>query len=179
MEAGFQTGIQRVGGTADFNPESRVAQETIRQLAEKMEGVIRTTEDDLRRQVQQGLQNNESVGTIAGRIRQYVEDDGEHRAETIAQTTVTGGFESQQLEAFRTAGFEGKRWLTQRDDRVRESHQDAGRQQRPLDVPFTVGGAQLMYPSDPNGPSDEVVNCRCTMVPIKDLERTDPEGFTP
>lgn len=172
---GFLTGADRTGMDASFDPESRAAQETIRELVEKSETITETTEADLREEIREGLEQNERMDQIAGRVRGYVDDAKQGRVPTIAQTTVTGGFESQQLEAFRSAGFEGKRWITQRDADVRTSHETAGTQQRPLEVPFEVGGASLMYPGDPSGPVEEVANCRCTMFPVKDLEETTPE----
>jgi hypothetical protein len=32
-----------------------------------------------------------------------------------------------------------------------------------LDATFDVGEAQLQFPGDPDGPPEEVCNCRCTM----------------
>jgi len=172
---GFLTGADRTGMEAAFDPDTRAAQETIRELVEKAETITETTEADLREEVREGLEGNEPVDQIAGRVRGYVDDAKQNRVPTITQTTVTGGFESQQLEAFRSAGFDGKRWITQRDGQVRDSHEAAGTQQRPLEVPFEVGGAALMYPGDPNGPVEEVASCRCTMFPVKNLEETTPE----
>lgn len=56
-----------------------------------------------------------------------------------------------------------KVWNTRGDDRVRQTHRAANRQRAPLGEPFTVGGAPLLYPGDPRGPAQEVMNCRCTV----------------
>jgi hypothetical protein len=40
-----------------------------------------------------------------------------------------------------------------------------------MDEPFTVGGASLMYPGDPAGPAEEVINCRCCVGFIVDESR--------
>ena len=33
-----------------------------------------------------------------------------------------------------------------------------------VDVYFDVGGTALQYPGDPDGPADEVIQCRCSVV---------------
>lgn len=61
-----------------------------------------------------------------------------------------------------------KGWLDLRDDRVRETHLIAGRtyQAEPIPVndPFIVGGARMMFPGDTSqgAPIREIANCRCS-----------------
>jgi uncharacterized protein with gpF-like domain len=57
-----------------------------------------------------------------------------------------------------------KTWTATVDERTRESHAEADGQTVKDDEAFEVGGAELRFPSDPNGPPEEVINCRC--VPI-------------
>jgi hypothetical protein len=56
------------------------------------------------------------------------------------------------------------------DDRTRDTHIEAHMEYTnnpiPVDQPFIVGGASLMYPQDPGGPPVEVINCRCVSVTI-------------
>lgn len=54
-----------------------------------------------------------------------------------------------------------KRWLTEKDERVRRTHNLVDGDTLPVNVPFLVGGYPMMYPGDPLGPPDEVLNCRC------------------
>lgn len=54
-----------------------------------------------------------------------------------------------------------KTWHDVGDDRVRETHKLANKQTVPVGSPFIVGGAQLQYPRDPDGPLDQIINCRC------------------
>lgn len=56
-----------------------------------------------------------------------------------------------------------KTWMSRDDDRVRFTHEVADGQTRPVNVPFIVGGFEMMYPKDPSAPPQEVVNCRCGM----------------
>lgn len=57
-----------------------------------------------------------------------------------------------------------KQWLSLQDDRTRASHVHADRQRVPLSAKFRVGDSYLEFPGDPNGPADEVCNCRCIVV---------------
>jgi len=43
----------------------------------------------------------------------------------------------------------------------RDTHIGANQQQRPNNIPFSVGVSTLNYPGDPSGPPREVINCNC------------------
>lgn len=58
----------------------------------------------------------------------------------------------------------GKEWVTQDDDRVRDSHASMDGQARRWDEPFqTAAGNYLMYPGDTSAPIEEWINCRCNL----------------
>lgn len=52
-------------------------------------------------------------------------------------------------------------WVTQGDDKVRETHMLANGQEVALDEYFKVGGELLRYPRDPAGSPGNTYNCRC------------------
>lgn len=56
-----------------------------------------------------------------------------------------------------------KCWIATIDGKTRNTHFAADGQRTPLTGTFTVGGASLFIPGDPDGPPDEVVNCRCRL----------------
>ena len=66
--------------------------------------------------------------------------------------------------------MEKKIWLSANDDATRDSHRDAGiyYADNPvaLNEPFEIDGENLMYPGDPNGSPGNVINCRCSKVPV-------------
>jgi uncharacterized protein with gpF-like domain len=64
-----------------------------------------------------------------------------------------------------------REWIASGDERTRETHAEADGQIVGMDEPFTVGGASLMYPGDPAGPAEEVINCRCSVGFIVDESR--------
>jgi hypothetical protein len=85
------------------------------------------------------------------------------RAKLIARTETVGAFNQGELEAARASGVVNyKSWLSKRDPRVRDSHEEADAQGRiALDDAFNNG---LDYPGDPSGGPEAVCNCRCTML---------------
>ncbi|QWY84357.1 capsid maturation protease and MuF-like fusion protein [Mycobacterium phage Knocker] len=54
-----------------------------------------------------------------------------------------------------------KCWIATIDGKTRNTHFAADGQRAPLAGTFTVGGASLRFPGDPDGPPDETLNCRC------------------
>lgn len=93
-----------------------------------------------------------------------------HRGETIARTETLFAIHSAQDDALKKMVDSGllkrnwitRRWRTARDNRVRESH-DAmeGRAEDDRGLFVMPSGAMMAYPGDPNGPAEEVINCRC------------------
>lgn len=124
-----------------------------------------------------GGANNEQV---AGRVDQVLEYSGSERwparARTIAQTEVTRAYGAGTLaagiEQSRVTGrMLQKRWDSERDSRVRVSHRDVDGQVRDLAMPFYVDGFPLMFPGDPIGPPETVINCRCDLVIMNERGR--------
>jgi len=94
------------------------------------------------------------------------------RGETILRTEMQRAFNlathSQQLASARDIPGLTKSWMATADSRTRPTHLRAHVKYQahpiPVDQPFEVGTAKLMYPCDPNGPPGETINCRCRCV---------------
>jgi hypothetical protein len=67
-------------------------------------------------------------------------------------------------EAMKQAGVKFKNWLTSRNENLRPSHQAAEEQTVGLHEVFIVGATKLMFPGDPSGPPEEVINCHCVQI---------------
>jgi uncharacterized protein with gpF-like domain len=67
-----------------------------------------------------------------------------------------------------------KEWLTQQDDRVRDSHAEIDGETVGLDDVFSNG---LECPGDENGDPEDVINCRCSLLYHSDepLDADDTE----
>jgi hypothetical protein len=91
-----------------------------------------------------------------------------HRARVIAITETTRAYGAGTLaagmEQSRVTGKKlQKKWLTEVDNRVRPQHRAVTRDPIPLTAMFQVGPDLMLFPGDPMGSPDEVINCRCDL----------------
>ena len=116
-----------------------------------------------------------SVPDTASAIQASVEGVAGYKAVMLARTDLIGmsnGAGKWAVDQLNTASREAGEgtaiatqvWLSSQDDRVRDTHAEADGQEVPIGEMFTVGGALLAYPGDPDGPDEEVINCRCTVL---------------
>ena len=128
------------------------------------------------REVESGIALGDSIPEITARVQTVLTATGSeywpNRARTVARTeTMAAVNAGAYAGALRDAEERGdpapfKVWLATDDTRTRPTHHEADGQRTLLSEPFRVGGAQLLYPGDPRGPAQEVINCRCTFLPI-------------
>jgi hypothetical protein len=120
-----------------------------------------------------GINAGEDAEKLAARIDNVLSWSGSPnwpgRAKNIAVTETTRAYGSGTLaagiEQSRVTGrLLRKRWVTEHDARVRETHREVNGDVRDLWAPFMVGDVPLMFPGDPFGPADEVCGCRCDLV---------------
>lgn len=86
----------------------------------------------------------------------------QNRAQYIARTELGGVINESRNEAFKEVGIKRHEWLSAQDERVRDTHRIDG-ETRPIGERFSNG---LLYPNDPGGPAEEVINCRCLSLPV-------------
>lgn len=127
-------------------------------------------------EIERGITEGRSLDRVQADVRTILTASGTdrwpNRAWTVARTETIGAvnagiFRSAQLEADQrgdVAPF--KQWISTDDKRTRPSHVEADQQRTLLSEPFRVGGAPLLFPGDPRGPAGEVINCRCSMLPV-------------
>lgn len=128
------------------------------------------------REVERGISEGHALERVREEIQTILTSTGtpywKNRAMTVARTETiaavnAGIFRSAQLEAEQrgdVAPF--KQWISTEDMRTRPTHVAADQQRTLLSEPFVVGGSRLMFPGDPRGPAAEVINCRCSMLPV-------------
>lgn len=164
----------------DFDVDAPYAQEFILGRANKLAGQINdTTYDGIKEQLSEGAAQGDSIPNLAKRIRTLFDQTYKHRAETVARTEVTSGYNgSAYTVANESDSVTGLEWIATRDKRTRKSHRAMDGQQIQKGQFFQLDGATIAYPGDPNvqtqmnsegvvpNPAEFIVNCRCTLVPI-------------
>lgn len=139
-------------------------------LAENIGKKIRDVTDSSRKmiasQIRSGMKEGESLGQIARRLDNfYLDEIIPNRSMVIARTetgTITNWIQNLIARDTQSQGVTlEKEWASLRDTRTRPTHREADGQRVALDEPFQVGEALLMFPLDPSGPPEEVIECRC------------------
>ena len=111
-----------------------------------------------------------SRASVSKVFKEEITQFSRSRANIIARTeahSMMGTVQFKQAEALEAELEEPvyKIWLAGEDDRTREDHIEAQEQGAiPLNQPFRVGNSYLMYPGDPSGPPEQIINCRCKML---------------
>jgi len=138
-----------------------VASEAIRR---RITAIAETTRSQIIKAVAKGYADGLGQMGVASYIRDLVPSFSAARAGLTARTETHGAANFGANEAAKQTGLPLKReWISAEDARTRRSHDAANGQIVGPDEPFIVGGARLMYPGDPSGPADEVINCRCSV----------------
>jgi len=141
----------------------------------RVRGIQETTRDRLieviEEGIKKGIEEGESIVQIEKRIEKMIENDFAlsvpRRLEYIVRTETLGAMNFGHICGYEQSGVvEGKEWLATMDERVRDAHAEADGQIVGMDEPFVVGGEALEYPGDPAGSPENVINCRCTVLPV-------------
>lgn len=128
------------------------------------------------REVERGIREGLSIPEVTAAVQTILTSTGTaywpNRAVTVARTETIGAvnagvFRAAELDAeARGDVAPAKTWVATDDARTRPTHVEADKQRTLLRSPFRVGGASLLFPGDPTGPAAEVINCRCSILPV-------------
>jgi hypothetical protein len=131
-------------------------------------------------EITDAVNGGEDVDGVADRVDRVLTYSGSerwpNRARVIAQTETTRAYGAGTLAAGMeqsriTGRLLQKRWDTEHDDRVRSSHREVDGEVRDLGMPYYVDGFPLMFPGDPIGPPETVINCRCDLMILNERGR--------
>jgi len=163
LKKGAEAVAAELNLSSSFDFLSPEAQKFLREKLFEISGLVdEPVADELREALLAGMDKGESVDKLADRVTEVFEVQ-RFRAERIARTEIAESFNGGRFVTMKQAGVERIEWLSARDNRVRDSHQDVDGEVVMLGDKFSNG---LLYPLDPSGPPEEIVNCRCVSVPV-------------
>jgi len=128
-------------------------------------GINETVVRRIRNQIAEGFSGGESLDQLADRIKNEFRM-ATSRAKTIARTETFGALNKGRSHALEKSGFTEKQWFTAMDERVRDSHDKMNNEKIGVNEKWLLAGGEVSFPGDPSGPAGEVINCRCTEVPV-------------
>jgi hypothetical protein len=132
--------------------------------------------------VAEGVENGDSNERLAERVAKLFGDEGvetwQGRVMTVVRTEALAAQNAGTYASYLSIAAADdtpweKAWLSTVDGRVRETHKRADQQRVKLAQQFRVGRARLLYPGDPSGPPEEVINCRCSTLLLEPGEKVD------
>ena len=149
---------------ADKSPFSQIA---YGRLGVNENRAMRVIVPRLQNELTQAVILGEGIPKINRRIRNTV-SMSYRDAQRIARTETLRVANQGRMLGFEQArddyGIEmEKQWIATLDDRTRDSHSHMHMEKAELDEEFSNG---LMHPLDPNGPPEEIINCRCVVASV-------------
>jgi SPP1 gp7 family putative phage head morphogenesis protein len=131
----------------------------------KITQITETTLDEIRTILNAGIAAGLGSREIAKAVRDVAPTKSAVRAGAIARTETHAAANASAQATAELAGVSTSReWVASGGSRTRPSHAEADGQIVGMNEPFIVGGSPLMYPGDPSGPANLVINCRCAVV---------------
>lgn len=85
----------------------------------------------------------------------------EDRATLIAENEANSIWNDSEYQDAILTGKTRKTWNAIMDRRTRDTHRDINGTTIPIDEYFMVGDSMMLFPRDPSGAPEEIVNCRC------------------
>jgi len=159
QEAG-QAAFTEIGLEAAFDVTNanarRILQNRVFKFAKE---VNETTQARLRTALATGFDAGESIPELSQRVADVFDIAKGSRTDTIARTEIVGASNQGTFQGFVDSDVVATIvWIDSRDSKVRHSHRIDGEEVE-LGKRFSNG---LRFPHDPNGPAEEIVNCRCS-----------------
>ena len=159
--------FEKVGAREKYvRAQKDIARGYVRERAYGRLGDDKAITARLQNELLQAIILGESIPQITTRIKQTA-DVSRRQARTIARTETLRVANQGRMLGFGQAADMGiemdKQWIATNDKRTRDSHLHMHGEKVGVNDKFSNG---LYYPLDPDGPPEEVINCRCTMVSV-------------
>jgi HK97 family phage portal protein len=129
---------------------------------------FRLAKDQIAKAIEESVANKLTTQETANLIKDSIQATYGVRlnnSQTIARTEMASIATTTRFSIMDKEGVEKQEWLSARDEKVRTTHQAADGQVVNVGDRFSMG---LLHPCEMGGAPGEVINCRCTVVPVLD-----------
>lgn len=167
MHEALQTAAEHLlkdelGKTDPWKFPPQKALDYVKSRDKEVQGCGETVRNQLNTSLSDGIEKGDSIEQLSDRVRSVFNALAKGEAKRIALTETGMAFNFSRHEAMTSAGVKLKRWLSSHGPTVRPAHAEAEATGAvPIDEPFIVDGEELMYPGDPSGSPENVINCHC------------------
>ena len=172
----------RTGRTIPKSQLAIVQQSTKDYLAKSIENgfksVSKTQQDRIRKHIDDSIDAGNSPAETADIIDSYMSNDDYAYPKMVARTETLKALNGTKARVLEGMGFKKKQWFHSGHENAREDHLAADGEVVPIEDQFSTG---LMYPGDPAGDAEDVINCGCTfneyVERISDREAAELGGY--
>jgi HK97 family phage portal protein len=163
MEAGYRFGAYEYDHSPTMNRD--VMRNEFNRIGRNTVLINQTTYESIK-----GIRGN-SYEEVSQEINNKYESF-KNRINSIVNTTAQASFNAGLLRVMIDAGLTKKIWLSSRDSRVRDTKGENHRImdgvtigiEESFEVPSRSGTDLMLYPGDPSGSPENIVNDRCTII---------------
>jgi Uncharacterized protein, homolog of phage Mu protein gp30 len=163
--------------TVGFNEPWRLPTQDVLDFIARRQNLLSGVPDEIfntiRSEISTGLNNREGIRDLSARITQAFDQIETDRAELIAETETAAAYSYASDKAARAAGVKFKQWIHGASKIPRPDHLAIDGLIVPIDEPYPVGSPPLMYPHDPDGSPEDVINCSCISIASSGEEQTE------
>lgn len=135
---------------------------------------VRWQEGQIQSVVTQAILQGESIPHLSQRIANTMGEINRKSTTRYARTAITAAQNAGRVDSYKRAEEMGidleQEWLATLDKVTRDSHRKMDGETAKVGEEFSNG---CEYPGDPDGPPEEIWNCRCTLVPnLKSIDQS-------
>lgn len=154
----------------NFNINDPNVLSELQRMINKSNKINDTTYDALKNMLSEAYDNGWSISEVEKQIADIYKYAENIRTGTIARTEMLRAVNGGTLYGYQQGGVTKKEWMASLDSNTRDTHAELNGEIVRVDEPFTRASFPMMFPGDPGAPAEEVINCRCTMLPIFETE---------
>lgn len=168
LETAGQELYDEIGRSDPFKMPAKATVDFLRKRENLLSGVSDEIHKTIENELAEGIDKQEPLKELVKRISGKFEEIYKGRGKVIADTETAAAYGYARNKAMKAAGIERKKWLhSPLAKEPRPEHIEMSGKVVPFDEPFPTGDPPLMYPHDPNGSPEDVINCHCIAIPVE------------